>query len=362
MSKLPQVVIALDRIALGDQASALVRIPLALLGRFVKGAQRFAITRADLATVVANFRKRQADTVIDYDHASEFPETAQGQPIPAAGWLKQIEDAPDERGVLWGLAEFTERARAMIQAREYKYLSPVIAWGARDKSSGEQQGATLTSMALTNRPFLEAMPTIQLSEAGWQIDQQEERVMDPIKLTLADGVVTAVCGEQRAELRLPAADPLKQPKLIALSDVKRGSDGRMLFSDLQTGEGVVIAAEVFNAYLAQDALDKAVAAGKITPAQRPHYEKLALSDLPAFNELVKSMKPQVELGERGFAGDGGAGTGELARIDQQLDQKVKEKMAASSGKLSYGEAYKLVASEHRDLAQRRLELIQGGRK
>lgn len=134
-----------------------------------------------------------------------------GEATPAAGWLKTIDDRPDANGVLWGGAEFTERAAKMLAAREYKYISPVIHWGARDKATGEQQGATITSLALTNTPQLERLPAIAFSE-GWG--------------------------------------------------------------------GVAMESE----------LDGAVMAGKITPAQRPFYEKMAMSDLDGFKTLME-MKP-----------------------------------------------------------------------
>ncbi len=66
---------------------------------------------------------------------------------------------------VWGEARFTSRARKMIADGEYKYGSPALNWGARDKATGEPQGLTLTSFALTNTPVLDRMPAIQLSEA-----------------------------------------------------------------------------------------------------------------------------------------------------------------------------------------------------
>jgi len=72
-------------VLLGALADGAKRIPIAVIGQFKKGAQAFAITRQTLADLVANFRRRTIDTVIDYEHASEFPEAAQGGPIPAAG-------------------------------------------------------------------------------------------------------------------------------------------------------------------------------------------------------------------------------------------------------------------------------------
>ena len=74
-------------ITLGDAgASSLVRIPLAVTGEWVRGAQRFAITTQDLEDIFRNFQKRlNGEINVDYDHASEMPEVAAGGPIPSAG-------------------------------------------------------------------------------------------------------------------------------------------------------------------------------------------------------------------------------------------------------------------------------------
>lgn len=69
-----------------------------------------------------------------------------------------------------GAEELRRIPVAMLAAREYKYVSPVIVWGARDKGTGEPQGTTLTSMAITNSPLMEKLPAIAFSEAGWQIE------------------------------------------------------------------------------------------------------------------------------------------------------------------------------------------------
>ena len=142
------------------------RVPLVMIGTFWKGKHKFTITRSDVAQMAENLRKRGGDVVMDYEHASEFPEVAQGQPIPAAGWITGIDDHPDSSGIVWGEVKFTPRALALISNEEYRYVSPVIDWGFRDKKDGTQQGATLTSAALTNRPVLDQMPAISLSGAN----------------------------------------------------------------------------------------------------------------------------------------------------------------------------------------------------
>jgi phage I-like protein len=303
-------------VRLGALADRITRIPIAVLGKFVKGAQKFAIT---LAEVVRNFRARGAHTVIDYEHASEFPEVAQGGPVPAAGWLTAVEDAPDADGVLWGTAEFTERAAGMIEAKEYKYLSPVIHYGAKDKTSGKPQGSTLLSMALTNRPFLDGMPAIAMTEcrdartssdAATRTEKEQPKVK---KLILADRVAGRVrcVADDDTETSMILEGLEAPPTIIRLSEVKRNDKGRYDFAAVSTGD-VLIAGEVLRAMLTEAELDAALHAGKITPAQRPHFEKMALSDLSGFRELMKSMPTQVDLAERGVGGTG----------DEKLDHKV----------------------------------------
>ncbi len=200
-------------------AQGVVRIPLAVTGTWARGAEKFSITRQDLEAIARNFaRRRNGEINVDYDHASEMPEVAAGGPIPSAGRIVKIDppEAAEGQGspggvasgndgakaarsqvrgggaavshaftsrlsglpaarrhgaryILWGWYEPTERARALIRRREYRYISPAIDWGARSKRTGLPQGATLTSVALTNRPFLEELPQIHLSDPSYRL-------------------------------------------------------------------------------------------------------------------------------------------------------------------------------------------------
>jgi hypothetical protein len=156
-------------------AGAAKRLPIAQLGIRYKGKQRIEITRPMLAEVVASFRKRDTGEVpIDYDHSIETAAGA-GEPVPAAGWIKAMEDAPDAQGILWGTVDWTAKVAGMIRAGEYKYISPVIDPGVRDNKTGASQGGTLTSAALTNTPVLQGMPALVLSEAGHVGEGRRER-------------------------------------------------------------------------------------------------------------------------------------------------------------------------------------------
>lgn len=346
----PRFLIALASVALAE-GEALVRIPLAKVGTWWKGRQKFSFTAADFREIVANFRaKKNGEVPLDYDHGIEFS-AGSGDAVPAAGWLKEIEDGPDGDGILWGRAELTEKARGHVAAREYKYISPVIKWGLAAKDTGARLGAQITSVALTNAPVLEELPAIALSEAGW-----EERTMAVKQVVLADraaGKVRVVL-EDGTETTL-ALEGLEAPqKVLVLADVQRGSDGRLDFSKLP--QDAVVASEVVRAMTAQAELDAAVKSGKIAPAQRAAFEKIALSDLETFRTVVAGMQ-QVPLKERGIAGGGDGDGSDITKVDAQLEKLTREKMAADTS-LSYGAAHRLVLSEHDDLRRRRLELMR----
>jgi phage I-like protein len=161
----------------------LYELPVAVTGEWVKSGRKFAITEADLANVVSNFCKRKNEqVVVDYEHASEMPQVALGGPVPAAGWIHELSvvgnpgtrvrlqeegDPPAfaaESRTLLGMVEWTPDALGMIQRGAYRFFSPAIDWECRDKETGAPQGATLTSGALTNHPFLEELPPIMLSD------------------------------------------------------------------------------------------------------------------------------------------------------------------------------------------------------
>ena len=175
-------------------AEGLARIPILVTGSWVKGGRDVSFTRDELAQAVANFQKlANHDLNVDYDHACEDLERAAGEPTPSAGRIVAL-DEPEEfqgrwrrcgsrqiarktplptgptldhaRWILYGRYEPTDRARKLIKNREYRYVSAAFAKDYPDRKTGESQGLTLTSVALTNQPFLDELPEIWLSVAG----------------------------------------------------------------------------------------------------------------------------------------------------------------------------------------------------
>lgn len=355
-------------ISLSEQMVAgegLKRIPICMLGTFYKGKQKFSIRRQDIAVLVANMAKREADVVLDYEHASQYPDVAAGGPIPAAGWIKAVDPEPDAQGVVWATVEFTERARQMIAAREIRYVSPTLSWAARDKGTGEQQGITLMSAALTNTPLLDRMPAITLSEAGGWVQGEDEQMAGQ-KVMCADHPQTAmICPDcdpaamQSLVASEVARERAKAPKVLTLSEVGRNAEGRLNLAEL--ADNAVISMSVYRAAeterVALDEVAAAVSAGKISRAKRAAFEAIALSDIANFRVVVEGLQ-QVDLSEHGFGGKGGTGGAtELAQIDGRIDSLTRERQRKDES-LSYGDALRLVASEHPELDRRRAALIR----
>jgi hypothetical protein len=359
-------------IALSESGGKLSRMPLAQLGVRYKGKQRISITREMLADVVRNFRKRDTGEVpIDYDHAIEFA-AGNGDPCPAAGWIRAIDDAPDRQGILWCSVDWTERARKMIAAREYKYVSPVVDPTARDNKTGEAQGWTLTSAALTNTPVLQGMPALVLSETGWAAgegksmteQQQAEVTVEQERIADLGRVVEGI--NDAVHARMDRTGLLYKDALVA--EMRENPD---IFSRMErlmakhqqlTVDALHEARKVLRGE-AQGLSEGRQMEDEYYAAQAELCERvkrLMVSDstLNYRDALSMAMRREPELAKRCSV----SGPQNLRPLDHQsgdlasqLHALVKEKVAASEGKTSYSAAFGWVLAENPGLAKRYME-------
>ncbi len=85
-----------------------------------------------------------AGVPIDYDHATDFA-APEGRPAPAAGWIREL---AERAGALWGCVEWTPHGAKAITSREYRYISPVFQY------SPDGAVTRLLRAGLTNNPNL----------------------------------------------------------------------------------------------------------------------------------------------------------------------------------------------------------------
>lgn len=147
---------------MADAATADVKpvwIQLAKSGSFAgHAAGPFELNTRVFEEIVRNFKATENKALpVDYEHASEAPATDGSIPVagaPAQGWIR---DLKIDGGNLFGLVEWLPQAREQIRAGQYKFISPAIRFGAKDRVTGASIGARLTSAGLTNSPFLDGM-------------------------------------------------------------------------------------------------------------------------------------------------------------------------------------------------------------
>lgn len=283
-------------VALADSATPPERFLLVKFGRndLTKGADRgfFDFNEGDAQSIIMDFSARGKDIVIDYEH-----QTNTGNEAPAAGWIRRLAVEPGQ-GLFADGVEWTEKGRARLEKREYRYHSPVLY--LRDG-----RPFMLQSVALTNHPALHGYPALVADD---NINTTEEQHMNENlkKIATMSGVniVTLADGKEDEKATAEAvfialADQAKKAaalaELLVLHDCKTAEELALRIA------GMVPAAEkqALEGKLAKIAAEKAVSQaltdGKLVEAQKTWALAYAEKDLQAFSDFV-AKAPKVAPG------------------------------------------------------------------
>ncbi|MBU0718919.1 MAG: phage protease, partial [Planctomycetes bacterium] len=122
----------------------------------------FVMDDAAAGSIIGEFKSHGVDVVVDIDHATLQTD----KPAPAAGWIKDLFYQPG-RGLL-ALVLWNDRAREMIRAGEYAYISPVLMVRKSDR-----RAVSLHSAAVTNKPAIPAMERVAASARAEEDDPGE---------------------------------------------------------------------------------------------------------------------------------------------------------------------------------------------
>lgn len=179
---------------------------------YAGGTQPFAFTRAALQEMVDNLHAHPSfvagsdgvgtEPVIpwDYDHASERGDiVANG--VPAAGWTYDLEIRNSAAGTaeLWALTRFNDVAREQIRNNGYRWASVAVDLRSVDQVSGKVIGHRITSIAMTNQPFIEGMEKLVASTSAQRVSldywtsadsphEAAEMLKDLFELSPTDGM------------------------------------------------------------------------------------------------------------------------------------------------------------------------------
>lgn len=253
---------------------------------------------------------------IDYDHQIDLAAVeGVGGTAPAAGWLVELE-ARD--GSLWGRVEWTDKGRAAVESREYRFLSPVFLHAREDGEIGQLLRAALTNtpnldlVALNARRMLKESVTMDLLDQliaafGWKADTDAEEALANLKALQAEAgalgaLTTALAGKpvdlapvlaaQEGTARDAALEGLVTA-IMAKRAPEPGADARdETIMALQAKVNQLEAADARRA--AETAVEKAVQAGKIAPAVKEWALSYAARDPKGFEEYVAKMHVVVD--------------------------------------------------------------------
>ncbi|WP_413165653.1 phage protease [Aeromonas salmonicida] len=307
-------------------------------------------------TLINRVREMGQDILIDYDHQT-LKTDQNGQPAPAAGWYNADEIEWREGAGLFIKPRWTDRAAALVAAKEYRFLSAVFPYDALGRP------LELRMTAITNDPGvvgMQALAALSALPASSLMSTQPGQLATPIKeismnehlIALlgklgiqpgADGQLTAEQGTaalaaldtlqasakkapeleaalsaEKASLAALKAQPVQQSgqidlaqyvpvatynalvtQVAALTAKVDTTDAATLIKDART-QGKVVAAE--EEYLTAYAAQKGVAALKALLDPRPAIAALAASQTTAVT-LPEKKGDAVLSAEDKYAAD-----------------------------------------------------------
>lgn len=242
----------------------------------------------------------QNDIVIDYEHQTINAKN-NGQPSPAAGWIKHVEYIPG-KGLFADVA-WTDKAKAMINAKEYRYISAVFPYDINGYV------LKLAHAAITNFPALDGMDEL-IAACSQKFTTDETNNMDDIlKLlrqlfkmpdaneTQLQAALTALAASQPAEVALSAVFTTlsEQTQKIAALSAQAGNPDPAKLVPIELMQSLHQQVAVLTAQLQNkdktEVIDKALSEGKLLPAQKQWATDLAAT--PAGLAQLKSYLDTV---------------------------------------------------------------------
>lgn len=243
-----------------------------------------------------------ADPMIDYDHQIvPTLKQAPGATAKAAGWIKELAARDDG---IYARVDWTPAGAAAIVAKEYRYVSPYFTHDA----DGNVQA--IVNVALVNRPAMDlpALAAAQLTLTT-EMSTMDKELLAALGLaetaTLEDvlkAIAAATASATIVKTALAAAGLPETAKPEDLTKkigdlVKAGTAAatipdpnayvpRAMFDELAGTVATMKEATATSA--ATSAVDAAIAAGKLAPAQKDWAMAYAAADLGGFEKFAAS--------------------------------------------------------------------------
>lgn len=169
------------------------------------------IDRAVAEKLIAVHKARTNPIAIDYEHQT-LHAAENGQPAPAAGWIKSLEWR--EGAGLYAKVDWTDRAKAMIAAGEYRFISPMFRYDPNTLEPKE-----LAPAALVNYPAIDGMQEVALNAIANAFARSitQENTMNPLLAALLAAL--GLPADVKQEAAVTAVEVLKTSGKTATDQV-----------------------------------------------------------------------------------------------------------------------------------------------
>ena len=147
---------------------------------------------------------------------------------PAVGWIRRMR-ARD--GGLWVYVDWLPTAAQAIKDGAVKFVSGVFAFARRDRETGEEIGPSLLELGLTNRPFIDGLEELRLSETGMTTKTKMAEATEMEAPTEGESADVASMAKDAAQLIADAMGVSIEEAIAALGDkadavaAELGADG-----------------------------------------------------------------------------------------------------------------------------------------
>ena len=238
------------------------------------------------AQAVVQLANSQADAfVIDYEHQTLYAKQ-NGQPAPAAGWFRDLQFR-EGLGLFATNVEWTESAALAIQNKEYRYISPVIAY---DQKTGVVTKVLMA--ALVNNPALDGMKDLTALATDYFSQQTESQMADAAKIKELEAKITDL-EKQLADSKAACATADKAAKDKAACAAETGAVDLSLYvpiSDLKATQEqlTALSVQVQEKEIAE-VITAALGDGRLLPTQTELAQKMGKQDLASLKEFLGGM-------------------------------------------------------------------------
>jgi phage I-like protein len=325
-------------------AEARQRLQLLPIGRvdLRDGRGPYFLSAENAADVIEATRRQagRTDILVDYDHQHHFgvKEGVAAQ-APAAGWIKPDSLTADAQGI-WGEVEWTPAAAERLQAREYRYVSPLFAFDPKTRAV-----RALLAASLTNVPAIESLAAaasaktqpekdpMDYSQIATALGLAEGATLDDIlaKIAAMAPATTAASAVAAAARKLGLAETATVDELVAAA--AKPDPAKFVPVDALTDLQSKVAR--FTADRVEQLVAAAMEAGKVAPALKDWAVSYATKDEAGFQDWLAKAPAILGPGATitAAAGQlGGDGLTESERaVAKMLGRTPEQFLAAKKG-------------------------------